>query len=856
MGRVHCRILFAAISLPGLAANPARAESEPQDRPRPNPESEQIVVMGDRPGDAFLAGLIAEAELDEAGIASYGHDSLGQLMGEITRLAGTTEDGPVILINGQPSTGLSAIADLPTEAVRKVQLLSREAATRLGERPSRRVVNIEIKPDHRQATTSTAAALATAGKGFSGQAELNLLRLANGNRTSLVLTGRHVDPLFESDRPIANDPLALPYDLRGTIIADPAFAPEIDPALSALVAVPVAIAPVPDGLAIPALADFAALAGLDRQRVPRRARSLIGRQQNLTLNANLTRALGRASSFSLNLQAGLGRSAGTTSAQAASFRLPAGSPFTPFTRDVLLARYFGEPLRSRSEDANLSLAALFNTRAGAWRLSAGGLLLHRASDSFNERGYDAAAYQAGLNAGTIDPFALDDAAQIGPAQRDVQRVRGEQGQLYATLAGSPLRLPSGPLNLVLRAEWKADRFTTSFGSGGSVQSRRFSRNEALLQASLNAPLLGGRQRASAIGSLDFELSASLRRVTASGSLGAYAGALNWRPDPAFSLRLATSRDQFAPPANLLTDPVIVTEAVRTYDFIRQETVLVSQTSGGNPQLGVETRRSTSLSATLIPLASPDLVLDAEYSSTTNRNAYGSILAVNADVQAAFPDRFGRDGDGRLVAVDIRPVPYARLDRSQLRWGFTFTRTVRTAAAAPGGPTGDGGGGGSDALVAGLRFNAFAAHTWTLSSRQLARVGLPETDVLATGVGGQGSLTRHIVQLGGGIAYRGAGLQLSGFVFGPRHVAAGSPGAPERIDYAARATIDLRLFANFGPLFPASDAAKNARITLEVANLFDSRQLVTDRLGQTPLSYQPYLIDALGRKISLRLRKVF
>jgi iron complex outermembrane recepter protein len=50
--------------------------------------------------------------------------------------------------------------------------------------------------------------------------------------------------------------------------------------------------------------------------------------------------------------------------------------------------------------------------------------------------------------------------------------------------------------------------------------------------------------------------------------------------------------------------------------------------------------------------------------------------------------------------------------------------------------------------------------------------------------------------------------------------------------------------------------KGSRLALEVDNVFDSRQRVTDATGAVPLSYQPDLIDPRGRFIGLDFRKAF
>ena len=50
--------------------------------------------------------------------------------------------------------------------------------------------------------------------------------------------------------------------------------------------------------------------------------------------------------------------------------------------------------------------------------------------------------------------------------------------------------------------------------------------------------------------------------------------------------------------------------------------------------------------------------------------------------------------------------------------------------------------------------------------------------------------------------------------------------------------------------------KGARMSLMDNNVLDSRQKVTDSAGQTPIAYQPDLIDPLGRVVGAEFRKLF
>jgi outer membrane receptor protein involved in Fe transport len=50
--------------------------------------------------------------------------------------------------------------------------------------------------------------------------------------------------------------------------------------------------------------------------------------------------------------------------------------------------------------------------------------------------------------------------------------------------------------------------------------------------------------------------------------------------------------------------------------------------------------------------------------------------------------------------------------------------------------------------------------------------------------------------------------------------------------------------------------RGSRVTLAVDNLFDSRPQVRDETGVTPLSYQAFYLEPLGRSVRLSFRKMF
>ena len=70
---------------------------------------------------------------------------------------------------------------------------------------------------------------------------------------------------------------------------------------------------------------------------------------------------------------------------------------------------------------------------------------------------------------------------------------------------------------------------------------------------------------------------------------------------------------------------------------------------------------------------PSLSINANYTQHRIDNPISTFPFATAEIEAAFPGRFVRGPDGRLLQIDTRPVNFARSERSELRWGFNFQK---------------------------------------------------------------------------------------------------------------------------------------------------------------------------------------
>lgn len=113
-----------------------------------------------------------------------------------------------------------------------------------------------------------------------------------------------------------------------------------------------------------------------------------------------------------------------------------------------------------------------------------------------------------------------------------------------------------------------------------------------------------------------------------------------------------------------------------FDYTTGQSVRVTALTGGNPDLEGSRLRNLRLGGTF-RLNDPNITLNLDYNRTWQRNQVVALPGATPGVVAAFPERFTRDADGNLVSVDLRPINIASEDKSQLRMGITFTKTLKT-----------------------------------------------------------------------------------------------------------------------------------------------------------------------------------
>lgn len=186
----------------------ATAHAQAPDRPgRPvQPEQQTIFVTALRPIGAAIGNPEPERQLDAADIAAYGASSLRDLVDALsleTRGSNVGGGPAVVLLNGRRIFSFSEIADIPPEAVLRVDILSEEVARRYGRPVGSKVLNVVLRPNYSTRVAELAYSQATAGGRASPDGSFTIARNGSGLRWNLNVTAAHNDLLLENERRVA-----------------------------------------------------------------------------------------------------------------------------------------------------------------------------------------------------------------------------------------------------------------------------------------------------------------------------------------------------------------------------------------------------------------------------------------------------------------------------------------------------------------------------------------------------------------------------------------------------------------------------------------------------------------------------
>jgi len=493
----------------------------------------------------------------------------------------------------------------------------------------------------------------------------------------------------------------------------------------------------------------------------------------------------------------------------------------------------------------------------------------------------------------------------------------ESADTKATANGTLFTLPAGNASTTVTLAGSTVHLDSQRRRDGLTDSHSLSRTMGEAAMNLDLPISRRNKDFSALGNLTLNGNAEVDQLSDFGTLTTIGAGVNWSPVDRLNFLTSWTREEGPPTINQLGDPVLVTPGTRMFDFVTGQTVLVTATTGGNPDLQSDVRHVLKVGGNWQPLENTQLRLRAEYVHQTIDNPIQG-LTVTPTIEQAFPGRFVRDGSGQLVSADLRPVNFESSERDTLRIGFDFSKPLKShrpsqsvidqmraqfrgrrpatpapaqqpngaapstipsqGGAAPSqqaqsasdqGRRGGGGGGGGFRGGGGGRGGGFfgggnrgrltfdLTDTITFVDKVKIAPGFPDVDYLHGDAAGQsGGTPRHNVQAQAGYFNNGIGAR---FTANWRSATDVDTLTGDNLHFSPLATFDLRLFANPGDIPEVAVKhpwLRGTQVQLRVDNILDSRPAVHDTAGNVPLNYQPGLLDPLGRTIMISFRKLF
>ncbi|WP_313434698.1 hypothetical protein [Novosphingobium sp.] len=799
----------------------------------------EIIVIRKRRGDADVA---SETEFNESEVASEGAYDIQELLNRLQPFIDPTGTPPLLLINGRPAGFDRSILAYPPEALEKVALLKPEASVRYGANPAQRVVNLVLKPKFASYEAGGSVNFATAG-GQLGQ-DLNVARFAiNGDmRWSAKVKAGHQSELRKSSR---NVPAAFGmFDSGGFVTG--INGSEIDPTLSQAAGEIVSVAAVPDYLVTPpSLEAFLATANRRNPVDANAFETLQPSSQNLSVGLGVSYPIGSFSA-SLSLDANRSKNAGSSGLPMVLLTLPSTNPWSPFDTAVFLYRPFAglRALQSRNDLETVSTSLTIDGRALGFQTNLALIYSRSSSRSLQETGIAAEKLQDLIDGNDLafNPYAPITTGKYLKGSRT--RSNSSNMNMRVNLQRSLLSLPTGSLGWNFSAAMgQAKSTSTTTDIFLDIPTTTRSDNAQWSgQMSLNLPISRRESKFGLLG--DLLLDATFGYAGASGSAGQDTMGLSatWRPLSQIQISGSINRSSVRATVSQTSNPTVTT-VNRIFDFKRQEIAEPIWTTGGNSELDPRRSRqeNVNMALQLTPFSNQDFTLGVNYHRSKATDGVAGFPELTPVVEAAFPERINRDSEGRLVAVDARPISIKHSVSSDLDSTLAFRlggRRQRNSGHAL-----------SSLIRDPLQFSFAVTHHYLLRDETLIRRGLPVIDRLNDNSG----VSRQTVDLQFGFGERAFGSNLG--------ITWGSPSTVRAEDAAFRVKppllFNLSAFINPDRLFEGwSDISfiRKLKISLNVTNLFNGyrRVIVEDTVARSV--YTRDEINPLGRTVLITIQK--
>jgi hypothetical protein len=607
-----------------------------------NTEENEIIVVANALRGAVKAPQPPVVELNQEDIASYGADSLADLISQLSTETSTGRGRgsgrPVFLVNGLRVSSFREMMSYPPEAIKRVQVLSEEVAQKYGFPPDQRVINFILQDNFASKTGEIEYGQPFRGDTSTVGFEGTTLNIAGNNRLNFDLKLNHTSPLTEAERGVIQTfPPSFPTD--------------------------------PD---------------------PGAFRTLVPKSSDYQLTGNWTKGLGSAgASLTLNGTAERSDSRSLSGLNTVDLTGPAPD-------DETVLRTFGAdfPLATNTRTDTFSFGSTLNAHAGQWQLTGTLDASHADSTTKIDRRItpgNNADLQDLIDQAAAGTFALD-----GPITGlaypgfDTAESKSDSATTKFTAMGNPIHLPAGDVSVTLDAGFDWNRIDST---DTRVATTRTKLTRGNLNGGVNVSVpLTGQDFGGVIGKLTANFSGGLDHLSDFGTLKNWSAGLNWGPTDKLNFQASYIVRDAAPGLSQLGAPSIVNFNVPVFDFTTGQTVLANVTTGGNPNLRRERDRDLHLGASYTLPIFDRASLRVEYFSNNSDNVTASFPLLTPEIEAAFPGRVTRVG-GTITSIDERPVTFYNEKSSRLRFGIFLGGRIGSSSQQGGGGGGGRGGGG-------------------------------------------------------------------------------------------------------------------------------------------------------------------
>ena len=645
---VSCLLLASSAAvLPTVLPHAAAASTAPASEaavtpapaaslPAPTVTEDEIIVTGQAPPGAVIGDIPPENQVSRAEIASYGVDSINDLLSEISDQTTSIEgrdssSGPVVLVNGKRISGVNEIGDLPVESVLRVDILPEEVAIKYGYDAQQKVVNIILRRRFQSKVVNLSGGMSAQGGGGQTSGAVTYTRIHDNDRFNIVGRVKTQASILESDRNVVPD---------NTTAITPAGGLSNDSAY----------------------------------------RTLQPSTRNYALNASAAHDIGTKTNASLNLRATYSTSDALDGLATGSLTIPSDNPYANGSASTIERYLAAQALRQQVDSSTVSAGGSLNTELSTrWKLSVIASYEHDESITHSDTGFNTAGVQSALNAGdpTIDPYGTLSSSLLGSVLTNRANSNTDTASASMLIFGKLLPLPAGDIGVSLKMGGDFTSQDATTARNGIASSSQSERTDGNARVSIDLPLTSkSKGFLGAIGTLGVNLNGGLTQVSDYGTLGTFGYGLNWTPIKGVTVIAAVNEDRSAPTVANLANPVVSTSNMRVYDYVTGKSVLVTSITGGNPALNADDRHVLKLGVNAQLMSSPKLNFSINYADSRNHNAILSPGGVTAALEAAFPDRYMRDADGTLTQVDARAINVYEERTRQLRWGFNLSAELR------------------------------------------------------------------------------------------------------------------------------------------------------------------------------------